>query len=176
VLQGLVGVEREFVSVEGLGVEARADWDALRTPENYLGYGRGENFASTGDAALDARRANEPPERLDLNQWALAGDWTIGRDKVALGRAGGSIAYRFHARDAHLVLSACGQEPIPFRALLDDKAPGPSHGVAVDADGNGFLVDGRLYQLVRQRDAVRERTLTITFLEAGVAAYVFTFG
>ena len=176
VLQGLVGVERELVSVEGLGVEAEADWDALRTPENYLGYGRGENFASTGDAALDARRAYELPERLDLNQWALAGDWTIGREKVALGRAGGSIAYRFHARDAHLVLSAGEQEPIPFRVLLDDEPPGPSHGVDVDADGNGFLVDGRLYQLVRQRDAVREHTLTITFLEAGVAAYAFTFG
>ncbi len=95
---------------------------------------------------------------------------------MALGRPGGSIACRLHARDAHLVLSAREQEPIPFRVLLDDEPPGPSHGVDVDADGNGLLVDGRLYQLVRQRDAVRERTLTITFLEAGAAAYAFTFG
>ena len=89
-----------------------------------------------------------------------------------LEQAGGSIAYRFHARDAHLVLSAGAREPIPFRVLLDGEAPGPSHGVDVDEDGNGVLRDGRLYQLVRQHDAVRERTLEITFLEPGAEAYV----
>ena len=86
--------------------------------------------------------------------------------------AGGSIAYRFHARDAHLVLSPGAREPIPFRVLLDGEPPGPSHGVDVDEDGNGVLRDGRLYQLVRQHDAVRERTLEITFLEPGAEAYV----
>jgi len=93
-----------------------------------------------------------------------------------LDQAGGSIAYHFHARDAHLVLSSEGQEPIPFQVLLDGEAPGPSHGVDVDEDGNGLLWDGRLYQLVRQHDAVRERTLEITFLQPGAEAYVFTFG
>ncbi len=93
-----------------------------------------------------------------------------------LDRAGGSIAYRFHARDAHLVLSPGTHEPIPFRVLLDGEAPGPSHGVDVDEEGNGLLRDGRLYQLVRQHDTVRERTLEITFLEPGAEAYVFTFG
>ena len=93
-----------------------------------------------------------------------------------LDQAGGSIAYRFHARDAHLVLSHEARGPIPFRVLLDGEAPGPSHGVDVDQDGNGMLRDGRLYQLVRQHDVVRERTLQITFLEPGAEAYVFTFG
>jgi hypothetical protein len=93
-----------------------------------------------------------------------------------LEQAGGSIACRFHARDAHLVLSPGGGEPISFRVLLDGEAPGPSHGVDVDEDGNGLLGDGRMYQLVRQHDAVRERTLEITFLESGAEAYVFTFG
>jgi hypothetical protein len=93
-----------------------------------------------------------------------------------LEQAGGSIAYRFHARDAHLVLSREAPEPIPFHVLLDGKAPGTSHGVDVDEDGNGLVRDGRLYQLVRQHDAVRERTLEITFLEPGAEAYVFTFG
>jgi Thioredoxin like C-terminal domain len=93
-----------------------------------------------------------------------------------LDRAGGSIAYRFHARDAHLVLSPGTREPIPFRVLLDGKAPGRSHGVDVDEEGNGLLREGRLYQLVREHDAVRERTLEITFLEVGAEAYVFTFG
>ena len=92
-----------------------------------------------------------------------------------LDELGGSIAYRFDARDANLVLSAGSREPIPFRLLVDREPPGPSHGVDVDEEGNGLLRDGRLYQLVRQHDAVRERTLAITFLQPGAEAYVFTF-
>jgi hypothetical protein len=127
-------------------------------------------------AARHERRAYELPARLPLNHWARAGEWTIARENVVLDQAGGSIAFRFHARDAHLVLSPGAREPIPFRVLLDGEAPGPSHGVDVDADGNGVLRDGRLYQLVREHDAVRERTLEIRFLEPGVEAYAFTFG
>jgi thiol-disulfide isomerase/thioredoxin len=162
VIQRLLGVERELVPVDGLGVEAEADWDQLRTPETYLGYERGERPASR--------------DRLPLNHWALAGEWTIGPENVVLDQAGGSIAFRFHARDAHLVLSPGAREPIPFRVLLDGEAPGPSHGVDVDEDGNGLLRDGRMYQLVRQHDTVSERTLEITFLEPGAEAYAFTFG
>jgi thiol-disulfide isomerase/thioredoxin len=176
VIQRLLGVERELVSVEGLGVEAEADWDNLRTPETYLGHGRSERFASPDGAAFDERRSYELPERLPFNHWALAGEWTIGPKKVVLDRGGGSISYRFQARDAHLVLSPGAREPIPFRVLLDGEAPGGSHGVDVAEDGNGLLRDGRLYQLVRERDAVRERTLEITFQEPGAEAYVFTFG
>ena len=176
VIQRLLGVERELVSVEGRGVEAEADWDHLRTPETYLGYGRAENFASPGGAGLDARRAYKLPERLRSNQWALAGEWRIGTESVVLEQAGGSIVYRFQARDAHLVLSAGAREPIPFRVLVDGETPGRSHGVDVEEDGSGLLRDGRLYQLVRQHDTVRERTLEITFLEPGAEAYVFTFG
>ncbi len=157
-------------------MEAEADWDHLRTPETYLGYGRGEHFASAEDPAVDERRNYHLPERLRLNHWALAGEWTIGRENVVLDQPGGSIAYRFHARDAHLVLSSGVREPIPFRVLLDGEAPGPSHGVDVDQDGNGVLRDGRLYQLVRQHDAVREPTLEIAFLEPGAEAYACTFG
>jgi thiol-disulfide isomerase/thioredoxin len=175
-IQRLLGVEREPVSVAGLGVEAEADWHHLRTPETYLGYERSEHFASPGGTVLDEHRGYELPEHLRSNRWALAGKWTIGPQNVVLDEAGGSIAYRFHARDAHLVLSPGEREPIPFRLLLDGQAPGPSRGLDVDADGNGLLGDGRLYQLVRQHDAVRERTLEITFLEAGAEAYVFTFG
>jgi thiol-disulfide isomerase/thioredoxin len=175
-LQDLLGVERELVSAIGLGVEAEADWDNLRTPETYLGYGRSEHFASANDAAFDERRAYELPEVLHFNHWALAGEWTIGRENVVLDEAGGRIAYRFHARDAHLVLSPGAREPIPFRLSLDGEPPGRSHGVDVDEDGNGVLREGRLYQLVRQHDAVRERTLEITLLAPGAEAYVFTFG
>jgi thiol-disulfide isomerase/thioredoxin len=141
VIQRLLGLEREPVSVHGVGVEAEADWDHLRTPETYLGYERGGQFASPGAAAYDERRAYELPERLHSNHWGLAGEWTI-----------------------------------PFRVLLDGKPPGPSHGADIDGNGNGVLGDGRLYQLVREHDGVRERTLKITFLEPGAEAYAFTFG
>jgi thiol-disulfide isomerase/thioredoxin len=162
VIQELLGVERELVSVEGLGAEAEADWDHLRTTETYLGYARGQQAA--------------PRDGLSLNEWALVGDWKTGPENVALEQAGGSIAFRFHARDAHLVLTPGAHEPIPFRVLLDGEAPGPSHGVDVDEDGNGLLREGRMYQLVRQHDGVRERTLVITFLEPGAEAFAFTFG
>jgi thiol-disulfide isomerase/thioredoxin len=151
-IQRLLDVERPLVSVEAVGVEAQADWDNLRTPETYLGYARGEQVAS------------------------LNGEWTVGSEKVVLDEPEGSIAIRFHARDAHLVLSPGAREPIPFRVLLDGEAPGPSHGVDIDEDGNGLLRDGRMYQLVRQHDTVRERTLEITFREPGAEAYSFTFG
>ena len=176
VIQRLLGVERQPVTVEGLGVEAEADWDQLRTPETYLGYGRSEDFASPGGAAFDERRSYELPERLAFNHWALHGEWTIGRENVVLDQAGGSIAYRFHARDAHLVLSPGARDPIPFRVRLDGEAPGLSHGVDVDEDGNGVLRAGRMYQLVRQHGRVRERTVEIEFLEPGAEAYAFTFG
>jgi thiol-disulfide isomerase/thioredoxin len=161
-IQRLLGVERELVSVVGDGVEAEADWDNLRSPETYLGHARGERMASG--------------ERLGLNEWGLAGDWITRAENVVLESAGGSIAYRFHARDAHLVLSRGPGEPIPFRVLLDGEAPGPSHGDDTDGQGDGVLDDGRLYQLVRQQGEIRERTVEITFLEGGAEAYVFTFG
>jgi thiol-disulfide isomerase/thioredoxin len=176
VIQQLLGIERELVSVEGLGVEAEADWDNLNTPETYLGYARSERFASPAGAAFDEPGVYELPERLGSNNWALGGEWTIGREKVVPGQAGGIIAFRFDARDAHLVLSPGAREAIPFRVLLDGEAPGASHGVDVDDEGNGVLRDGRLYQLARQHDGVRERTLEITFLEPGAEAYAFTFG
>ena len=157
-------------------MEAGADWDHLNTPETYLGYARGGRFASPGAAAFDERRAYELPERHRINHWALAGEWTIGRENIRLDEAGGSIVYRFQARDAHLVLSGGEREPIRFRVLLDGGAPGPSHGVDVDRDGNGLLGAGRMYQLVREHDTVQQRTLEIMFLERGAEAYVFTFG
>ena len=175
VIQRLLGVERELVSVERLGVEAEADWEQLRTPETYLGRWRSERFVAPHGGRRE-RRVCELPERLPVEHRGLAGEWTIGREKVVLDQAGSSIACRFHARDAHLVLSGGARRPIPFRVLLDGEGPGRSHGVDVDEDGNGVLRDGRLYQLVREHDAVRARTLEITFLEPGVEAYVFAFG
>ena len=175
-IQELLGVEREPVPVEGAGIEAAADWEQLGSPETYLGYGRGDRMASPGGAAFDEVRDYPRPDLLALNHWGLDGAWTVERERVVLDRAGGAVAYRFVARDAHLVLAAGDPAPIPFRVTLDGEPPGASHGLDVDADGNGVLRDGRLYQLVRQTGRVHERTLEITFQERGAEAYVFTFG
>jgi thiol-disulfide isomerase/thioredoxin len=162
-IQNLLGVDRELVSVEGAGVEAEADWDHLRSPETYLGSSRGE------------RRVDDSA-RLGLNEWALTGRWITGPEDVVLEEAGGSIAFRFHARDAHLVLSPGAHGTIPFRVLLDGGPPAESHGVDVDTDGNGLLRDGRMYQLIRQPGPIHDRTLEIVFAAPGAEAYVFTFG
>jgi hypothetical protein len=176
ILQALLGIEREPVYVEGFGVEAEADWDHLRTLETYLGFGRSEQFASAREGPSGSDAGYAYPGFLRLNQWALDGEWTIGREQVVLDEGGGSIACRFQARDAHLVLRSGAPDPIPFRVFLDGEAPGASHGVDVDEEGNGVLEEGRLYQLVRERDTVRERIVEITFLEPGAEAYAFTFG
>ena len=162
-IQRLLDIEREPVQVEGEGVEAEADWNHLGTPETYLGYARG----GTGGGRV---------EDLGLNDWALAGSWRTAPENVVLEEAGGSIVFRFQARDAHLVMSAGERDPIPFQLTLDGEPPGASHGVDIDDQGNGVLADGRMYQLVRQHNAVRERTLQITFSEPGAEAYSFTFG
>jgi thiol-disulfide isomerase/thioredoxin len=175
-IQRLLGITRELVSAAGDGVEAKADRDHLRTPETYLGYWRSTAFASPGRHAFDEPHAYEIPEQLRLNHWALAGHWTIAAENIVLDQAGGSIAFRFHARDAHLVLCRGAHDPILFRVLLDGKPPDISHGVDVDEDGTGVLQSCRLYQLVRAHDTVRERTLEITFLDPGAEAYAFTFG
>ena len=112
-----------------------------------------------------------------LNEWGLAGDWTIGGEHAALNAADGSIVYRFHARDLHLVLGpAPDGKPVRFRVTIDGKAPGDSHGADVDAEGNGVVTGQRLYQLVRQSGPIADHTFEIEFLDPGVQAYAFTFG
>jgi thiol-disulfide isomerase/thioredoxin len=177
VIQRLLGIDREPVApaVHGQGVEAAADWDHLRSPETYLGDGRSEGFASPGGVVAESR-LYRIPDSLPLNQWAVAGHWTIEQEKATLDHADGRIAYRFQARDANLVMSAGEASPIPFRVLVDGQVPGASHGADTDADGNGLLDRGRCYQLVREAGEVLERTLEITFGQPGAQAYVFTFG
>ncbi|HEX4288088.1 MAG TPA: redoxin family protein [Trebonia sp.] len=177
VIQRALGSDRPPVApaVTGRGVEAAADWDHLRSPETYLGDGRSEGFSSP-EGVVPESRLYRIPSRLELNHWALAGHWTVEQEKASLDHAGGRIAFRFQARDANLVMSAGGGEPVPFRVLVDGQAPGASHGADTDASGNGVLSSGRLYQLVREQGSVLERTLEITFDGPGAQAYVFTFG
>jgi thiol-disulfide isomerase/thioredoxin len=160
---GREGVGDDLVSVADDGFEAQADWTTLHTPETYLGYEQAQNFAD-GEA-----------DRLELNQWALSGDWTVEPGASVLNAADGRIRFRFHARDVHLVLRA-RETAVPFRVLVDGEPPGDAHGLDVDEQGRGTLVEPRLYQLIRQPGSIDDRTFEIAFDAPGVEAYAFTFG
>jgi thiol-disulfide isomerase/thioredoxin len=166
----------ELVKVDAPGVEAAADWGSLKSPENYLGYERTTNFSS-GGGVRDRSHDFAVPPRLWLNHWALAGSWTRMKGAVALEKPGGRIAYRFHARDLHLVVGTAKRgETVRFRVLIDGQAPGAAHGLDVDEQGNGMVGEQRLYQLIRQPKPIADRLLEIEFLDPGVKAFAFTFG
>jgi thiol-disulfide isomerase/thioredoxin len=159
---GAQDVGSELTTVVGQGVEAAPDWGAIRSPETYLGIGAPRDLAAEG---------------LRLNDWALSGDWNVAHQAAMLTGAEGRIAYRFHARDLHLVMGPAERgTSVPFRVLLDRQAPDGAHGVDVDEDGSGTVTQQRLHQLVRQRGPVRERTFEISFGAPGVEVYAFTFG
>ncbi len=174
---GATDVSREPVAVNARGFDAAADWGNLRSPENYVGFDRTENFASPGGAALDMPRMYQQPARLSLNQWALSGDWTVRKDAAALNEAGGSIVYRFHARDLHLVMGPAARgTSVKFRVKIDGQPPGAAHGVDVDEQGNGTVTEQRMYQLIRQPGSIGDRQFEIEFFGPGVEAFSFTFG
>jgi len=170
-------IDGERASVAAQGVEVGADWASLKSPETYAGSHKAENFASPGGASKNAGQTYQVPARLRLNQWALSGEWTVKPEAALLNTGGGRIAYRFHARDLHLILGpAAHGTSVRFRVSIDGQAPGPAHGVDVDANGNGTVREQRLYQLVRQPKPIMDRTFAIDFLDAGVEAFAFTFG
>ena len=174
---GTGGVGHELVSVVARGLEAAADWGSLKSPEIYVGYGRTENFASPGGAALNTRRVYTAPAPLKLNHWALSGDWTVEEQAIVLNKADGRIAYCFHARDLNLVMGPAARgASVRFRVVIDRKPPGAAHGIDVDDRGNGRVAEQRLYQLIRQPKPIADRQFEIEFLDSGVEAYVFTFG
>jgi thiol-disulfide isomerase/thioredoxin len=174
---GTSGVSRELVSVDARGAEVAADWGGLKSPENYVGYERTEGFASPGGVVPDKRRVYAVPVKLKLNQWALSGDWTAEKGATALNKPNGRIAYRFHARDLHLVMGpAAPGTSVRFRVSIDGQPPGAAHGVDADDQGNGIVTEQRLYQLIRQPKPIADRQFEIEFLDPGVEAFAFTFG
>jgi thiol-disulfide isomerase/thioredoxin len=174
---GIGEVSRELVPVDALGAEAAADWDNLRSPENYMGFERTENFASRGGAVLNKRRIYAAPARWRLNEWALSGDWTVQKQATVLNQANGLIAYRFHARDLHLVMGPAARgTSVRFRVFIDGQPPGSAQGVDVDSQGNGTVTGQRLHQLIRQPTPIVDRLFEIEFLDSGVEAFAFTFG
>lgn len=174
---GIGGIDRESVSVDARGIEAAADWGSLKSPENYVGYERTQNFASPGGAVLDKPRMYELPARVRRNEWALSGDWTVKKEIAVLNKPNGSIAYRFHARDLHLVMGpAAPGTSVRFRVLIDGQPPGAAHGIDVDEQGDGTVTEQRLYQLIRQPKPIADRQFEIEFLGSGVEVFAFTFG
>ena len=177
IIQRLLGVDGDLVSVSPHGFEAQADWANLGSPETYRGYEPAQNFASPAGASPGEGHSYVAPDRLKLNHWALAGDWTLEKRASVLNQADGRISLRFHARDVHLVMGPPERgTSVPFRVLLDGDTPGSAHGVDIDEDGHGAVAQQRLHQLIRQEGPIDDRTFEITFLAPGVEAYAFTFG
>jgi cytochrome c biogenesis protein CcdA/thiol-disulfide isomerase/thioredoxin len=159
------------------GVQVAADDADVGSPETYVGYDRAEHFAAAPAVTRDGQQSYSTPSTLKLNQWGLAGTWTVDKEKATLDRSPGQIVFRFHARDLHLVLGPGAEhKPIRFRVTLDGAAPAANHGGDIDSSGSGVVHEQRLYQLIRQSGDVSEHTFTIEFQDAGVQAYAFTFG
>ncbi len=174
---GAPGVPDDLVRVPDAGFEQQADWAHLASPETYLGYEQGRNFVSQGEAGFDRPHIYVAPNPLALNQWSLTGDWTIEAGAGLVNSAGGSIVFRFHARDVNLVLEPPGAGVAArFRVTIDGQEPGTDHGLDTDEHGNGTVTEPRVYQLVREQRPTIDRTFEITFVDAGARGYVFTFG
>jgi len=169
-------VGRDLVSVADEGFEAQADWGTLGSPETYLGYEQGQNFVSANTAEFDEPQDFGVPDRLERNQWALSGNWTLGPGKSVANESDGRLVFRFHARDVNLVMGPPASGAVQFRVLVDGEPPGDAHGLDIDEDGNGTLDRPRLHQLIRERGSITDRTFEIAFLAPGAEAYCFTFG
>lgn len=174
---GATGISRDPVAVDARGIEAAADWSSLKSAENYLGHERTQNFASPSGPILNKAGTYELPGRLRRDEWALDGDWTMRSDAAVLNKSNGRMAYRFHARDLHLVMGpSVPGAPVRFRVLIDGEAPGEAHGTDIDEQGYGAVTEQRLYQLIRQKKSIVDRQFEIEFLGPGVETFAFTFG
>jgi hypothetical protein len=158
------------------GIEVAADWEQLKSPETYLGLRRSAGFASPQTPLLGRAVEYSLPQRLELNQWAQGGSWTIGQEAAVNNRTGGRLVHRFHARDLNLILSPPPGGSAGFRIGIDGKPPENDHGIDVDSKGDGVVDEVRLYQLIRQSGPINDRRFEIEFSDAGVGALCFTFG
>jgi thiol-disulfide isomerase/thioredoxin len=174
---GATGLNESLVTISATGVEAPASDENEESPETYVGYRLAQHFASPGRFAEDSRKTYSAPARLSLNQWGLSGPWNAGAEAAVLDAAPGKIVFRFHSRDLHLVLGPTkGGKPVRFRVTLGGAAPGNDCGSDSAPDGTGEVREPRLYQLIRQKSQVKDRTVEIEFLDPGVQAFDFTFG
>jgi thiol-disulfide isomerase/thioredoxin len=163
-----------MAAVDARGIGAAPDFAHVRSEETYLGYAHADDAAPRD--VLPDRMQRHAPATPRLNAWTLGGGWVQRPEYVETTEADGTIALRFHARDLHLVLGSADGKPVAFRIAIDGRAPARDHGVDVDEQGRGTVSGERLYQLVREQDAVADHTFEIRFDRAGARAWVFTFG
>jgi thiol-disulfide isomerase/thioredoxin len=174
---GSSGIADNLVTVDARGLEVAADWGSLKSPENYIGYARTENFASPAGPVLDAPHTYAFPANLTLNHWALSGEWMMTKEAARLNQVNGSIVYEFHARDLNVVMGpAAPGKTIRFKVLIDGKSPDAAHGTDVDEQGNGTVTAQGTYQLIRQPGTIADHKFEIEFLDPGVEVFSFTFG
>jgi len=173
---GATALNARTLRISAEGAEAPPS-DDVRSPETYVGYARAENFASPGGSAQDLSKIYSVPSRLSLNEWGLGGAWSIGAEKAVLQQSPGKIVFRFHSRDVHMVLAPSKDgKVVRFKVRLDGAAPGNDHGVDSNSDGIGEIRQPRMYQLIRQKGAIQDRTFEIEFPDSGLQAFSFTFG
>jgi thiol-disulfide isomerase/thioredoxin len=173
---GARGGELPIEDIIGHGIEAPPSTDG-RSPESYIGFRLAERFASPGGLKENREKTYDQPARLNLNHWGLIGPWNVSAESAVLASVPGKVVYRFHSRDLNLVLAPSKDgRPIRFRVTLDGAAPGNNCGVDSSSDGTGIVREPRLYQLIRQKRPVEDRTFEIEFLDPGVQALDFTFG
>jgi thiol-disulfide isomerase/thioredoxin len=174
---GVAGLDGSTVSVTGVGIEAPPDLDDEDSPETYVGYGEAQRFASPERVAHDSTKTYSPPPHPALNEWGLSGSWNVGKESAELQAAPGRVLFRFHSRDLNFVLAPTSDgKPVRFRVILDGAAPGENCGSDSAPDGSGEIQEPRLYQLIRQKDKIIDRTFEIEFLDPGAHAVDFTFG
>jgi hypothetical protein len=173
---GAKGLSRSPISVAASGIEAAADRQDLQSPETYVGYEHAENFASPGGAVFDQAHAYTAPAQLGLNAWALAGDWTMGKEAISVNKPGGRIAFSFHARDLNLIMAPPGERAARFSVFLDGQPTKAGRRSDLGEDASGDLAEPRTYQLVRQAKPIVDRRFEIEFLDPGAQAFCFTFG
>jgi len=174
---GATGLASGTTSVSGVGVEAAPDWTDERSPETYIGYRQAQKFASPEKVHKDSIQIFSASGKLSLNHWGLSGSWNVNAESAVLQAVPGKIVFRFHSRDLNLVLApAKDGKPVRFVVRLDGAAPGENCGVDAAPDGSGEIREPRLYQLIRQKDSIVDRTFEIEFLDLGVQALDFTFG
>ena len=174
---GATGLASGTTSLSGVGIEAAPDWTDVRSPETYIGYRQAQNFASPEKVRKDSNQIFSAPGKLSLNHWGLNGSWNVNVESAVLQAAPGKIVFRFHSRDLNLVLApAKDGKPVRFVVRLDGAAPGENSGVDTAQDGSGEIRQPRLYQLIRQKGPIVDRTFEIEFLDLGVHALDFTFG
>lgn len=174
---GVTSLPTGLAPVEPHADEVQADWRDLGSPESYLGYDQATGFDPGGSAAWDEAQVYKAPDHLRLNHWSLTGDWIVRSDASELKGSNGRVAYQFHARDVNLVMGPASKgASVKFRVLLDGESAASAHGADVGTDGNGTVVQQRMYQLIRQLGPIHDRRFEIEFLEPGAEVFCFTFG